>query len=209
MTKPQIIGFITSWLIRALLSTTRFRLVDCAGLFDPKRDTPVIWAFWHNRLLAVPQFYEKNTTRPGAALTSASRDGELVAQVLWRFGIRPVRGSSSRRGAGALIEMKNLARNGCDIAITPDGPRGPRYELNPGIITLAQKTGAPIVPLGVEYSRCVRVGRWDRLMIPLPFCRVEVTAGQLVTVRPTANDEEFEAERQRVKQALMAMTKTN
>jgi lysophospholipid acyltransferase (LPLAT)-like uncharacterized protein len=208
MKNPRLLAAIASWIVRALLFTLRFRIEDRAGLFDPSRTTPILGAFWHNRLLVIPWIYQKHSPIPAAALTSASRDGEILAGVLASFGVRAVRGSSSRRGVGALIEMKKLVKEGFDIAITPDGPRGPRYELNPGIIKLAQKTGASIIPLNVEYSRFVQVGRWDGFMIPLPFARVDVTIGAPETIPPTTTDEDFEKERLRIQQVLTGMMKS-
>ena len=93
-------------------------------------------------------------------------------------------------------------QHGGDVAITPDGPRGPRYKLGPGIILLAQQTGAPVVPIHVEYSRYLRAGRWDGFMIPVPFARVQVTLGPLHYVRETRDRAEFEGERLRLEQML-------
>jgi hypothetical protein len=197
--KASIIGAVGACLLKALMVTLRFRVEDRAGVAGRGDVPPVIWAFWHNRILVVPHMFSRYfRPRRGAALTSASKDGELLAQFIKRFGILPVRGSSSRRGAAALLEMVALMESGCDIGITPDGPRGPRYSLNSGIVKLAQTTGAAIVPLGVEYSRCIRLKSWDAFMIPLPFSRVNITLGEPIRVAKTSTDDEFEAERQRV-----------
>ncbi len=111
-----------------------------------------IAALWHNRLLLISFALKKFLPqRPGAGLVSASRDGDLVADLTQRFGFEVVRGSSSRLGASAILELSNVLATGRDILITPDGPRGPAYELGPGIIFLAQKTGAEVVPVNFEY----------------------------------------------------------
>ena len=119
-----------------------------------------------------------------------------------RFGIGSVRGSSSRRGSTALREMAAILAAGGDMAITPDGPRGPKYRLNPGVVKLAQITGAPIVPLHIAYSRYWEIRSWDAFRIPKPFARVTTTFGPLHCVPPTTNDAAFEAERARLEAVL-------
>jgi lysophospholipid acyltransferase (LPLAT)-like uncharacterized protein len=208
MNKQRFLAAVITLIARALLCTLRFRIDDRAGLFDSSRRKPILGAFWHNRLLVIPWIYRKHSPITAAALTSASKDGEILAGVLDSFGIRAVRGSSSRRGVAALIEMKKLVAEGLDMAITPDGPRGPRYELNPGIIKLAQKTGAQIIPINVEYSRFFQVGRWDGFMIPFPFARVDVTIAKPESIAETKTDEAFEAERLRIQQVLTGMMKS-
>src|SRR5205814_4800602 len=136
---------------------------------------------------------------------SASRDGDLIADVTQRFGFDVVRGSSSRMGASALLELSQVLASGRDILITPDGPRGPAYELGPGIVFLAQKTGAPVVPVNMEFSSCWRVKSWDRFIIPKPFSKVRVIVGQPHQVKSTSTDQEFEAERLRLQNAMMSL----
>jgi hypothetical protein len=140
--------------------------------------------------------------RPGSALTSASKDGEILAAFLERFNVRPIRGSSSRQGVAALLEMRRLIADGYDVAITPDGPRGPRYRLNPGIITLAQKTDALVMPIRVRYSRCWRLRTWDQFEIPFPFAKVEIELRPLQRIAASSTDEEFERERVQLEDLL-------
>jgi lysophospholipid acyltransferase (LPLAT)-like uncharacterized protein len=206
MRNPALIGALGAFVVRALIRTLRIRIDDRAGVSGTS-EPRVIWSFWHNRLLLVPHiFFRYVETRKGSALTSASRDGDLLAAFIERFNVAAIRGSSSRRGAAAVLEMIDFIRSGYDVAITPDGPRGPRYKLSPGIIRLAQKTGAPILPLRIEYSRCVRLKSWDAFMIPLPFSRVDVTFGELLPVPPTQTEAEFEAKRAQIEQILQPDT---
>ena len=142
--------------------------------------------------------------RPGAALTSASKDGEILAAFLNRFSVRAIRGSSSRSGARALVEMKRAIKDGYIMGITPDGPRGPRYRLNPGVVKLAQVTGGFVLPVHVRYSRFWQLKSWDGFMIPKPFARVEITFDILHKIPPTKSDDEFEAERLRMEEILAA-----
>lgn len=201
--KAALIAAVGQWLIRAILCTLRFRIVDRAGLMAQPPIPPVLWAFWHNRLFVVPYLFEHFTTnRPGAALTSASKDGELLAAILTRFGVRPIRGSSSRRGAVAWREMRRAVDGGSDVAITPDGPRGPRYRVNPGLVLLAQKTHVPVMPVRVVYSRSLRLKSWDRFMIPLPFARVDVIFDTPIDFGAVKDNAGFEAERIRLESRL-------
>ena len=155
--KARIIAAIGQWFIRGILWTLRFRIDDRAGIMADPPMRPVIWAFWHNRLFIIPYIFEHFTTnRRGAAMTSASKDGEMLAAILLRFGVQPIRGSSSRRGAIAWREMRRAADTGHHIGVTPDGPRGPRYHVNPGLILLAQKTRVPIMPVHIAGSMVMR-----------------------------------------------------
>src|SRR4029450_1092920 len=135
------------------------------------------------------------SNRHGAALISASRDVDLLADAITRFGFDVVRGSSSRLGASAIFQLTDVLASGGDVVITPDGPRGPAYELGPGIILLAQKTGAAVVPVNMEYSSCWRIKSWDRFIVPRPFAKARVIIGVPHHVRSISTPEEFEAER--------------
>ena len=199
----QLIATFGAWIVRLVVGTLRFRVHDDAGVIGGPSTPRLIWAFWHNSLFVIPHLLNHYLShRPGSALTSASRDGEILSAFLERFNVRPIRGSSSRQGAAALLEMKRLIEQGFDVAITPDGPRGPRYHLNPGVITLAQKTGALIMPIRVHYSRCWRLKTWDAFEIPKPFATVTIVLLPLYRVAPVSSNEEFEPERARLEQIL-------
>jgi lysophospholipid acyltransferase (LPLAT)-like uncharacterized protein len=143
--------------------------------------------------------------RRGAALISASRDGEILADLVERFGFEVVRGSTSRKGASAIRQLAEVIAHGQDVVITPDGPRGPPYELGQGIIYLAQQSGAQVVPLNLEYSSCWRVKSWDRFILPTPFSKVRVIIGRPHRVATTSSDEEFERERIQLQDAMLAL----
>jgi lysophospholipid acyltransferase (LPLAT)-like uncharacterized protein len=207
----KIEGRLARWLIafgvgllRIWACTLRFELDDRAAIAGRPVSQNYIGALWHNRLLIFPlvlrRFFQNRT---GAALISASRDGDLLTNAIERFGFDVVRGSSSRMGASALLQLSDTLAAGRDVVMTPDGPRGPAYELGPGIIFLAQKTGAPVLPMNVEYSSCWRLQSWDRFIVPRPFSKVRVLIGQPQQVRSTTTAHEFEAERLRLQNALM------
>ena len=137
-----------------------------------------------------------------AALVSASKDGGLLSRVLELAGVQPVRGSSSRRGPQALRELVAWGERGYDLVITPDGPRGPCYQVADGVTSLAQLTGLVIVPVAFNLNWKMRVKSWDRFQIPLPFARCEVCVGQPVRVPSEATDEQREQIRQQLEQQL-------
>ena len=193
-------------LLQILARTLRYEMDDRAGVLGKPVEGNYIAALWHNRLLLISFVLKKFfPQRPGAGLISASRDGDMIADVTQRFGFDVVRGSSSRMGASALLELSEVLASGRDVLITPDGPRGPAYELGPGIIFLAQKTGAPVVPVNMEYSNCWRVKSWDRFIIPKPFSKVRVIIGQPQRISSTSSDEEFERERLRLQNVMMSL----
>ena len=203
--RARLIAAVGQWFIRAILVTLRFRIVDRAGIMAEPPAPPMLWAFWHNRLFIIPYLFEHFTeNRRGAALTSASKDGELLAAILACFGVEAIRGSSSRRGASAWRELRRAAQAGFEVAITPDGPRGPRYHVGPGLVLLAQKTQVPIMPVRVNYSHCLRLKSWDGFMIPLPFARVDVIFDTPVAFSAVKDDAAFETERARLETLLRA-----
>ena len=206
MTRERLLAVIGSTILRLLFLTLRLDFEDRTGFTKNILKSPVIMCFWHNRILGITLAFLRHypgKTRQGVnVLTSASRDGEILAQLVGRFGMDAVRGSSSRRGSRALRELIELTENGCDIAITPDGPRGPRYSFGPGAISLAQLTAAPIAPVHAKFTRCLRLQTWDGFIIPLPFSKVSVTVDDPIHVPRELNDKEFEAARSRVENLL-------
>jgi lysophospholipid acyltransferase (LPLAT)-like uncharacterized protein len=196
-------------LLRLWARTLRYEIDDRSNLLGTTVTENYIGALWHNRLLLVAFVLQKFAPhRPGAGLISASRDGDLIAPLIERFGFQVVRGSSSRLGASATLELAGVLNSGRDVLMTPDGPRGPVYELGPGIIFLAQKSGARIQPINMEFSSCWRVNSWDRFILPRPFSKVRVIFGPLHRVESTITPEQFEAERKRLQNAMMALVET-
>lgn len=201
------------WLIvRSLAATIRFRLDDRSGYFSGSatKET-IIFAVWHNRLGLALMLYEKfvrrfQPDRKLAGLVSASKDGGLLARVLELFHIEPVRGSSSRRGAQALRELVAWGERGYDLAITPDGPRGPCYTVRDGVIATAQLTGLTIVPSSYRLNWKIKLKSWDRFQIPLPFARCDITTGRVFRVPREATDADREILRQQLESELRSIT---
>jgi lysophospholipid acyltransferase (LPLAT)-like uncharacterized protein len=154
---------------------------------------PLIYATWHGRILMIPWLNVRLVRTRGAravrVLASRSDDGELAARWVARFGLSVVRGSSSREGAAALRALAAAVRAGQDVAVVPDGPRGPRERLQAGLVVLAAATGAPVVPLAFAARPARRLASWDRFLVPLPFARAAVVFGA-ASIVPRGADRE-------------------
>jgi lysophospholipid acyltransferase (LPLAT)-like uncharacterized protein len=169
-----------AWFIRALRAGVRLRHHgDGAVRAREAADERFILAFWHRHLLLMPYAYRG---RRISVLISRSRDGELIARTVARFGIDAARGSSSRGGAAGLRDLLRKAAAGYDLAFTPDGPRGPAGVVQPGVILAAAATGFPVQPVAIAASRSRRVRSWDRFLVPLPPATVHVVYGEALTV---------------------------
>ncbi|HUG41050.1 MAG TPA: lysophospholipid acyltransferase family protein [Longimicrobiales bacterium] len=190
--------------LNALLGTVRYR-VEGGEHYAPLAEAgqPVIFALWHGRLLPLTYFHRHGRI---AALISRSGDGEYIARVVEGWGYATVRGSSSRGGGEALRDLVRRARDGWSLALTPDGPRGPRQELQPGVITAAQLTGLPIVPLTGGCRRAWWPGSWDKFCVPKPFSTVRVLYGEPRWVPRDADRAELARHAGALEAQLNAMT---
>jgi lysophospholipid acyltransferase (LPLAT)-like uncharacterized protein len=192
--------WLGSILVNLLCATLRYKVIDEAGFLGKPLPRPVVILVWHNRILAMPvvfrRYYPK---RKGLlVLTSASRDGAYLSEFVRCFGMGSVRGSSSRRGAAALLDLVRSVEAGFDLCITPDGPRGPRYCLGPGALLLSEKCQVPLMPLLVEYSAFWRFKSWDGFAVPKPFSKVTVTALPLIDIEGSETEAAFEEKRKQV-----------
>jgi lysophospholipid acyltransferase (LPLAT)-like uncharacterized protein len=159
--------------------------------------------FWHGSLLAAPLALTRFIGQePASTLTSASRDGAVIASFLSCFGVKSVRGSSSRRAVAALIALKRALKAGDQVFVTPDGPRGPRYTMEPGVVKLSQSSGAPLFPVRFMYSSSWRMKTWDRLHIPKPFSTVTIHIEEPVRIPSKIDGNNFESHRKRIESAL-------
>lgn len=181
---PRLLGLY----LRLIFRTNRWTL-DGESNFSPHgAGAPAVFGFWHEFLpsiaaLAVIARRSPNyRATPIYTLVSQHRDGQQIGEVVRRFGIQPILGSSSRGGFSALRHLLKLSRGGALIGITPDGPRGPRRQAAPGIAQLAGLAGVPVLPCAALTSRRIALGSWDRMAIPLPFGRGVVVCGPPVRV---------------------------
>lgn len=199
-------------LIRVVSATIRYEWRDQTGGLTVDEAQPIIFAIWHNRLalcLEVSRVHLRNLRRKRrlAAMVSASKDGGLLARVLEHYQVQPVRGSTSRRGRQAMLELVRWTRRGFDVAITPDGPRGPSYVVQEGVISLAQVTGFPIVPASNYLTWKICLNSWDKFQIPLPFTKCVMYLGEPLRVPRDASDEEREKLRLELQRRLKELTR--
>lgn len=177
-------------LIRTIGSTIRYEVEGWENFESIEANGKLpIYAFWHDRIFASTWFFRN---RGIAVITSQSKDGEYIARFIQRLGYSAVRGSSTRGGVGALVEMIKAMRNGTPTAFTLDGPKGPRYEAKPGAVMLAKKTGNPIMPFLVECRSFWTVNSWDRLQIPKPFTRAKLIISKPLHVEADADERDLE-----------------
>ncbi len=188
----------------ALAKTVRIEYRNAEELFECwARGEQLIIAFWHNRVVMMPI---PARGRKLCIMNSRSRDGEIATRALARWGIRSVRGSATRGGAAGFMQLVNAYRAGYNLAVVPDGPRGPRYVVKPGVVHLARATGAAIFPVSYAASRRRQLRSWDRLIIPLPFSRVLYVMGRPLRVPRETDDRDLEAVRCDLEDRLNAVT---
>jgi hypothetical protein len=208
----RVAAWIIVAVIRAVAWTLRYRLNDRSEYLNRAPAGPAICCVWHNRLVLCIPIYrshvsQRNANAGIAAMVSASKDGGFLTGILECLKVEPVRGSSSRRGPQALLEMITWAERGYDVALTPDGPRGPRYVVQEGVMALAQLTGLPVLPCSYNLDWKLQLQSWDRFQIPLPFSRCEINFGPVIRVPREATDGEREALRQELEASLRRMSR--
>ena len=197
-------GALGKHMLDALLATVKFKVVTPRPPGTLTAKGGVIYTLWHGRLLPLTYLHRHQNI---ATLISQSSDGEYIARVVERWGYTAMRGSSSRGGSGALREMVKVARTGRSLAITPDGPRGPRQRLKPGVLTLAQLTGQPMIPISASATRAWWVdARWDLFLVPRPLATVFVRYADPVYVPRDADQATIAEIGSRVENTLIRLT---
>ncbi len=195
------------WLLAALLRiwarTLRFEADAETRARLAKSDVPIAFVLWHNRLFISPEIFRRfRYRRPLYGLVSASKDGAWLAAFYRMIGLMPVRGSSSNFGREAGRTLIELMKAGNDIGITPDGPRGPLYNVEPGVVVVTRRNDAPMILMGAEFVGPVkRLRSWDRFYVPWPFTRVKLRC----TVLPAKNAAGTKIDADQVKAALLAI----
>ena len=191
---------LLSGALRVLSWTLRTTMVNADELFGRwARDERVIVTFWHNRILMMPIAGRGQRI---CIMNSQHRDGEVATQAATRWGIHSVRGSATRGGTTGFLQLVRAYRRGYSLAVVPDGPRGPRYQVKPGVIHLAKMTGASIFPVSYAASPATQLRSWDRLLVPLPFARVVLAVGDPLNVPRDSGEEQIEAHRRALEQRL-------
>ena len=195
------LGHLVWFLITLVCMTLRKRVLGDPQIVQGKQ---AIVAIWHNRIFTPCYFYRyviRGQVKM-SMLTSASKDGAMLAAVAEDYGMSTVRGSSARRGAEGFMDMVRELQSGKSMCITPDGPKGPVYACRPGIIKLASLSGMPIVPIRIHYSCCYRVDSWDRFFVPLPFSKVTLELGNPLAIPEKLDADELSAQCRRLEKAL-------
>jgi lysophospholipid acyltransferase (LPLAT)-like uncharacterized protein len=189
--------------IVAALGRTLSWSIEGAHHYDDlvRTDRPPILALWHGRILPATLYWRG---RGIVAMTSENFDGEWVARLMGRFGFRAARGSTSRGGSRALVQLRRELAAGHTAAFTVDGPRGPARVAQPGAVWLAGATGSPVLPFHIEADRYWTADSWDKTLIPKPFSRVAIAIGEPFEVRG-ASDETVEESRQELERRLAAL----
>ena len=196
-----VAGWCIAMLVRTWMRTIRFEYHPQEGRYDPNDpgfQGRFLYCFWHEHILVPASQYARKDIQ---VLTSKHADGQMIARAIRALGFATVAGSSTRGGAEAVKEMLRQGET-CHLAITPDGPRGPRREVQAGVGYLALKSNLPVVAFGVAYSNCWRFKSWDRFALPKPFSRAILVTGKPLVFAQEAGRGMMERAIQQVQQAL-------
>jgi lysophospholipid acyltransferase (LPLAT)-like uncharacterized protein len=189
---PLVIGILArTWRV-ATVNTHSFDSLR-------QRSQPFIFALWHAHMLPLVWQHREEKV---AVLISRHADGEIIARICEALGYRTIRGSTSRGGARALVEITRTLARGIEVAITPDGPRGPPHSIAPGTLYAAHRAKAPIVPVYVHASRAWHLATWDSFMIPKPFARLTIRYGDPIFVQAVQAGSTLDQETERLESAL-------
>lgn len=201
-----VVPWLLHWAIAFIGWTLRIQVVG--GRHPQSVAHPqggVIWALWHGRMF-IPLYAHRN--QGACVLVSQHRDGELIARVLLGFGYDVARGSTTRGGSRALMEMIRKARPRTAFAFTPDGPRGPKSKVQPGVLLLAQRSGFPIVPVAGGAAPRKVFSSWDGFVLPMPFSKASVVYGEPLFVDRQLSEESMESLGTELERRLNAATAT-
>ena len=196
-----LFAFLAATYIRIVYYTSKRTLIrheSLAPFFNGERNA--LFAFWHTRFLMIPPYKPKH--RPMLVISSAHNDGTLSTRTLGHFGIKTVRGSTSSGGSKAAVGVAKALLKGGNIAVTPDGPRGPAQVLQIGIIYLSRMTGVPIIPVATASSKHKTLRSWDKMQIALPFGHLVMVQNEAIYVPKDTPDEALEDYRVKVEAAL-------
>jgi len=201
----KAMGFAIGWLVQLWIGTLRYRYRPMGANLDPNQPRfqgRYLYAFWHENILVPAYHYGRRDIH---VLISEHADGQMIAEACRHLGFRVVRGSATRGGARAVRQMVRRSRS-AHLAITPDGPRGPRRQIQPGVVYLAALTGLPIVPFGIAFERAWRMNSWDRFAVPWPWSGAVCVTAEPIHIPPDIRKDQLEIYRRRVQEAMDAVS---
>jgi lysophospholipid acyltransferase (LPLAT)-like uncharacterized protein len=199
-----LLPIIGAFLILFLGKTWRIKWVGRENILPArKKNQKVIYAFWHGRMLVLSFSHRWQKVH---VLISQHRDGEFISRIINLLGFASVRGSTTRGGTKAIFQMANKNLEGYNVAVTPDGPKGPKYIAQPGAIYIAQRSGTPIIPISNSARKRWTLKSWDEFIIPKPFSEVVIILGDPMHVDAQASLEEIEEKREELEEKLVALT---
>ncbi|RJQ62338.1 MAG: DUF374 domain-containing protein [Desulfobacteraceae bacterium] len=201
--KWRMVGAGAKLFIDTLFRTTRIEVVGFEEVRQLYEKREAIGVFWHSRILLISYLFKGWNA---SILTSRSRDGEYIARLVKRQGHEPIRGSTRKGGARAGAMLIRRLREGRPAVIIPDGPQGPRFKVQPGVITIAKKSGSPIVPMTYSAARIKVFKSWDRFILPMPFTGCLMVYGKPIQVPKDADQALEEDCRLRLEQELKRIT---
>jgi lysophospholipid acyltransferase (LPLAT)-like uncharacterized protein len=200
---PIVIGKIAWWLVSLIARTIRITVHEPEG-YHFRDDYDSMYVLWHGRLI-LPMFCYRN--RNAVVLVSEHRDGDIITAALEAAGFDTVRGSTTRGGVKALARLIKITREGRQTAFTPDGPKGPRWVMQPGALFVASKTGKPIIPLGGSVNMAYYFKSWDKFQLPLPFSRGALVVGEPYHVPSDIDETGIELHRVELERRLIEVNR--
>lgn len=204
--KYRLIGWLGKYLVDLIFASMHIRIVDFEKAQAEIESRRFIFAFWHSRILMVSYLYQG---WGAAILVSKSKDGEIIARILQRQGHDTIRGSTTRQGVHALASLiRALKEKNRPGGVVPDGPTGPRFKVQPGIIVLAKKTGYPIVPVSYSARKIKVFASWDRFVLPFPFTQGSIVYGEPISVPAETDSDQEEDYRRRLETELRRITES-
>jgi len=195
----RLIITVGYWFIRLVGPTLRVCVSREEGAQETVGQRPLIGSFWHSCIIPATYMCRNLGVR---VMSSNSYDGEYMGRIIRKFGFVAVKGSSSRNAVRALLGLRRALQDGWAVAFTLDGPRGPRYKVKPGPVSLARSSGVPMTTFHMAVDKAWILNSWDRMIIPMPFSRVLMRFGKLIVVPPEASDEDLERYQQELQDSL-------
>jgi len=203
---PKPIIYLITGLVNCLSKTFRLSISDPNLVLTKNYEKPAVYICWHNRLLCLPSMTPERLRNKIAVLISLSRDGNYINDLIQALKFQVIRGSSSKGGKAALGNSKNYLLNGGSLMVTPDGPRGPKYKVQTGVIWMASLAKVPIIPVSLNTKSHWKLKSWDRTQIPKPFTKAELIIGEPIVLGEDLDRKKIKEYQKLVSDHLMAVT---